>query len=63
MSEIIIRINPTGDTTVTVEGIKGISCTDITKALEKALGGDIISSQNTLEYYEEEVAINVDIEK
>jgi len=63
MAEIIVKINAIGETTVSVDGVKGTSCTNITKAIENALGGEILDAHNTLEYYEEEVAINVNIEE
>ena len=39
MSEkIIIDISAKGETTVSVDGVKGKSCADITRKLEQALG-------------------------
>lgn len=38
MSELIIEIKPDGAVTVSVEGMKGSGCKDVTKAIEKALG-------------------------
>ena len=38
MSNIIVTIEKNGKTTIKVEGVKGKSCTDITKLLEDALG-------------------------
>lgn len=49
--EVIVDISPEGEIEISVNGVKGQSCTDITKNLEKALG---VEGQRTLtnEYYE-----------
>jgi hypothetical protein len=50
MSErIIIRIDPSGNPTIKVEGHPGPGCKDITKAVEKALG-TVVSDKTTNEY-------------
>jgi hypothetical protein len=53
--EIEIVINPKGEVTFQVKGVKGGSCFDETKFLEAALGGDaaILDQQKTGEYYEQ----------
>jgi len=53
--EIEIVINPKGEVTFQVKGMKGGSCLDETKFLEAALGGDaaILDQQKTGEYYEQ----------
>lgn len=38
MEEVTITVNPDGSTQVGVRCVKGKTCTDITKAIEKALG-------------------------
>jgi len=53
MSEetIIVNFDDNGDPIIEAKGIKGASCKDITKFLEKGLG--VITSDNkTPEYYE-----------
>ena len=53
--DIEIVITPTGEVKFEVKGIKGGSCVDETKFLEKALGGDaaVVDQQKTGEYYEQ----------
>jgi Protein of unknown function (DUF2997) len=53
--EIEIVINPKGEVTFQVKGMKGGSCLGETKFLEEALGGDaaILEQQKTSEYYEQ----------
>lgn len=53
--EIEIVINPKGEVTFQVKGMKGGSCLDETKFLEAALGGDaaVLDQQKTGEYYEQ----------
>ena len=52
--DIEIVINPKGEVTFQVKGMKGGSCFDETKFLEQALGGDaaIVDQQKTSEFYE-----------
>jgi hypothetical protein len=50
--DIEIVINAKGEVTFEVKGVKGGSCLDETKFLEKALGGVVIDQQKTGEYYE-----------
>lgn len=38
---IEVKIDKDGNVTIHVQGIKGQSCTDITKTIESALGGDV----------------------
>lgn len=49
--EVTVDIGLEGDIEISVNGVKGESCTDITKNLEKALG---VAGERTLtpEYYE-----------
>jgi len=51
--DIEIVINPKGEVTFQVKGIKGGSCIDETKFLEAALGGDVVEQQKTGEFYEQ----------
>ena len=51
--DIEITISPKGEVTFTVKGVKGSSCVDETKFLEKALGGDVVEQVKTGEYYEQ----------
>ena len=52
---IEIVINAKGEVTFEMKGVKGGSCFEETKFLEKALGGDsaIVDQQKTSEYYEQ----------
>lgn len=47
--KVTITIAPDGSPTIHVEGIKGPSCKDITRAVEKALG-TVKSDKNTAEF-------------
>lgn len=51
MEEIIVDISPEGEVKISVKGVKGKSCKDLTKALEAALG-DVKESKTTREYTE-----------
>ena len=51
MAKIIITIAEDSTTTVAVNGVKGKSCTGLTKALEKALG-QTTKDRKGPEYYE-----------
>ena len=53
MAEIIVTIDR-GKSTVRVEGVSGPACRELTKSLEEKLGS-VTSSEDTREYYEEEV--------
>jgi hypothetical protein len=52
--DIEIVINPKGEVTFQVKGVKGGSCLDETKFLEQALGGEgaVLDQQKTSEFYE-----------
>jgi len=52
-TDIIFDIDENGNITITVEGVKGKDCTEITKDLEAALGV-VIDREHTSEYYQEE---------
>jgi hypothetical protein len=51
--KIIVRISPDGKTQIEVDGMKGESCTDVTKKLEEALG-QTVDTELKNEYYEQE---------
>ena len=51
--EIEITISPSGEVSFTIKGVKGASCIDETKFLEKALGGEVLARETTPEYYEQ----------
>jgi hypothetical protein len=53
--DIEIVINPKGEVTFQVKGVKGGSCLDETKFLEQALGGDgaVLEQEKTSEFYEQ----------
>ena len=42
VQEINVIIDPNGQVLLDVHGVKGEACLDITRALEAALGGDIL---------------------
>jgi hypothetical protein len=49
MEQINVEIATDGKVTVSVKGVKGKSCTDVTKSLENALG-QTTSDEKTREY-------------
>ena len=49
---IKISIGKDGKVSFTVEGVKGDACLAETKFLEEALGGQVLSREQTAEYYE-----------
>ena len=51
MEEITVEISPSGDVKISVKGVKGKSCKELTKNLEEALG-DVKESKTTREYNE-----------
>lgn len=52
---ITVTINSYGQATVTVEGVPGPACEDVTKDLETALGA-VVERARTSEYFEPGVA-------
>ena len=59
--EIIVSFDDNGEAVITVNGVKGKSCKDVTKFLEKELG-EVTSDKKTKEFYEvEKVKANVKI--
>ena len=53
MERIIVQISKQGGVKVKVDGCSGPSCSDLTKALENALG-KTTGDEKTSEYYEEQ---------
>lgn len=51
---ITLLIPPGGDVNIDVEGVKGKACTDITKSIEEALGGDVTSRKKKPEFFDKE---------
>lgn len=51
MERITVTIEPGGDYTISVTGVKGKACQDITRDLERALG-KTVSDTPTRERYE-----------
>jgi hypothetical protein len=56
MQEITIRVGKGGKINLNVDGVKGGSCKDLTKNLEKAFG-NVSDTENTQEYYEQEQSV------
>ncbi len=50
--EIEVIIAPNGEVTLKVNGVKGMGCLDLTRALEEALGGEILAREMQPEAYE-----------
>lgn len=52
LQEVEVIIEKDGQVRVEVRGVKGMSCLDVTKALEAALGGQVQDRQLTPEAHE-----------
>ena len=52
LQEVEVFIEPDGRVRVEVRGVKGLSCLDLTRALEAALGGKVEGRQLTPEAHE-----------
>lgn len=52
LQEIDVFIDKNGQVRLEVRGVKGGSCLDLTRDLEKALGGDVASREMTAEAQE-----------
>ncbi len=50
MPEIVIQVQKDGDTQISVNGVSGPGCQDLTNAIEAALG-QVQSRECTVEYY------------
>lgn len=53
MQHIKIEVDAQGRVVITVEGIKGPTCAEATKNIQKALG-PVLNMHNTYEFYETE---------
>jgi len=56
MQEVEVVIDAVGKVTITVRGVRGKTCVDLTRPLEEALGGELESRSYTAEYYQAETA-------
>lgn len=54
--EIEVIIDSEGEVQITVRGVKGKGCVDLTRSLEEELGGAVGKRVFTSEYYESERA-------
>jgi hypothetical protein len=52
LQEIDVFIEKNGQVRIEVRGIKGVSCLDVTKHVEEALGGQVEAREMTPEAYE-----------
>jgi acylphosphatase len=50
--QIIVEVSPSGEVKVSVKGVKGKACKDLTKKIEEALG-EASNVKETEEYYQE----------
>jgi hypothetical protein len=50
-----------GSTTIEVQGVKGASCTALTRDMETAFGGKVVSDVKTAEYKEVNRERNVNV--
>lgn len=53
MSAIKVNIKPGGETKVTVEGIAGTNCRVISKPIQDALAGAVVSDKDTADIYQQ----------
>lgn len=51
LEEIEVFIDKDGQVRIEVRGVKGMSCLDLTKDLEEALGGEVEEREMTSEAY------------
>jgi hypothetical protein len=52
LQEVEVFIEKDGQVRIEVRGVKGMSCLEVTKALEAALGGQVQDRQMTAEAHE-----------
>ena len=57
MEEIIILVGKDRKINLSVAGVKGTSCKDLTKAMEKALG-TVTETKGTTEMYEQKATVD-----
>ena len=60
IQEIEVTIGKDGQVQIQVRGAKGLQCLTLTKELEEALGGDIVSRVMTSESLETDLDIDQD---
>ena len=60
IQEIELYIAPDGTVKIHVNGVKGMACLELTKELEEALGGKIVSREMTPEARESGSATTTD---
>lgn len=53
--DIVFDIDSDGNITITVEGVKGKDCTELTRELEESLGV-VLDRTHTSEYYQDEAS-------
>lgn len=49
IQEVELTINPNGQVEISVRGVKGTACLEITKSLEAALGNHLVERKMTAE--------------
>jgi len=54
LQEIEVFIDPDGQVRVQVRGVKGLACLDLTRPLEEALGGEVLTREMNPEALETE---------
>lgn len=54
--EIDIEITPDGEVKLTVKGVSGAACLELTRGIEEALGL-VVSREKTSEYYQNEAVV------
>lgn len=59
LQEIEVVIGKDGKVELQVRGVKGLKCLELTKELEEALGGEILSRIMTPEAMEEDADIDL----
>jgi hypothetical protein len=60
LQEIEVTIGKDGQVQIQVRGVQGMKCLELTKELEEALGGQILSRILSPEAIEEETQQNID---
>lgn len=63
IQEIEIVVGKDGQVELTVRGVKGSACLDITRSLEAALGGKVLTREMTPEAQEDITSIHLDQEQ
>ena len=63
LQEIEVVIGKDGQVQIQVRGVSGMKCLDLTRELEEALGGEILSRIMTPEAMEEEQNVDQDVDK